>query len=468
MLRALSLLIAIACFSATLMLAACGSPAALQPVPERAAGYLFHDVAVLDPVADAVTPPQDVLVIDGEIVEVGRIDPARIPRGVAEIDGTGQVLMPGLIDMHVHVFDEADLAADLVHGVTTVRNLSGFPAHLSMAARIEAGTLLGPRLVTTGPIINERGGRHVNVLHVEVAGAEEARAEVRHQYARGFRHIKVYTDLSADTLGGVVEAARALGMSVSGHPAEGNPAEPVDFAVTLEAGFATIEHTESIVWHGLQDDTDPDRARQLAREMAAAGATVAPTLVVHENLTRIGETGGAHLTRPDMAGYNPVAAGFEADTFAYWSSYTEGGRRRMQTFYEIFTGEMHRAGVRLVVGTDAGVMATPHGVSVLREMELLVEAGLTPAEALRAATVNPADVLGMGDALGRVAAGYRADLVLVAADPRADFQVLRHPTGVMRGGVWLDRERLEALREASHRPSGLKTWRRLLVHLLRR
>lgn len=468
MLRALSLLMAIACFSATLMLAACGSPAALQPVPERTAGYLFRDVAVLDPVAETVTPPQDVLVIDGVVVEAGRIDPARIPRDVTEIDGRGQVLMPGLMDMHVHVFDEADLAANLVHGVTTVRNLSGFPAHLSLAADIEAGTLLGPRLVSSGPIVNERGGRHVNVLHVEVAGAEEARAEVRHQYERGFRHIKVYTDLSADTLSGVVEAAHALGMSVSGHPAEGNPADPVDFGVTLDAGFATIEHTESIVWHGLQDDTDPDRARQLAREMAAAGATVTPTLVVHENLTRIGETGGAHITRPDMAGYNPVAAGFEADAFAYWSSYSEGGRRRMQTFYEIFTGEMHRAGVRLVVGTDAGVMATPHGVSVLREMELLVEAGLTPAEALRAATVNPADVLGLGDALGRVAPGYRADLVLVPADPRVDFQVLRDPSGVMRDGVWLDRERLEALREVSHRPSRVKTWRRLVMHLLRR
>lgn len=263
------------------------------------------------------------------------------------------------------------------------------------------------------------------------------------------------------------EAAR-LGMTVSGHPVEGSPEDPMDIAETLAAGMTTIEHAESIVWHGLEDDPDPAGMRRLAADFAAAGATVTPTLIVHANLAKIVETRGSHLDRADMAGFNPVVHGFERDTYDFWSGYEGLDRTRMQLVYEAFTDELHRAGVRLVVGTDAGIMATPHGVSVIEEMELLVRAGLSPAEALRAATVNSAAVLGMDGMLGCVEAGCRADLVLLPADPRADFQFLRYPAGVMANGVWYDAGALDRLRASAGRPSVWRTRWRLLMHLLQR
>ncbi|WP_300540603.1 amidohydrolase family protein [Maricaulis sp.] len=464
--RSMSMGLAVLCLVICLAVTACGSPAAMRPPPAVPSAYLFHNVRVLYPDRAEAGPTTTVLVVDGVIAGVGVPDTGTLPEGTQEIDGAGRVLMPGLIDMHVHIFDEAGLAANLVHGVTTVRNLGGMPFHPGLARRIEAGRIAGPRLVSTGPIINERGGRNANPLQVLVDGADEARAEVRRQHRRGYRHLKVYSNLSRESFAAVLDEAAALGMSVSGHPVEGRPADPMEIGHTLLAGLATIEHAESIVWHGLDDNPDPAGMTRLAAEFAAAGATVSPTLVVHENLSRIVETRGAHLQRADMTGFNPVVAGFERDTYEFWTAYRNEDRTRMQGVYEEFTGALHAAGVRLVVGTDAGIMATPHGVSVLREMELLVRAGLTPHEALRAATVNAADVLGLADRLGRVEPGYRADLVLADADPRVDFQILRRPAGVMRDGVWYDAVALAELREAARQPGAWRTRRRLLMHFL--
>lgn len=441
-------------------------PGAMEPDRNASRTWLIEHATLFDPDAGTRQAGQSVLVQDGQIARVGPDGMSGIGPDIPRIDAQGRTLMPGLIDMHVHVFDEVDLAAGLAHGVTTVRNMGGMPFHLPLAARIDAGRLYGPRLITTGAIINERGGRNANLLHEVVSGGDEARAAVRRQYAAGFRHLKLYSNLSRESFAAIREEAAALGMTMSGHPVEGTQDDPLPFTDTLPADFATIEHTESIVWHGLSDHTDPEGAQTLAQAVAAASATVDPTLVVHENLARIVETRGAHLLRPEMEGYNPVVAGFERDTFDFWSRYVHEDRTQMQAFYEAFTGMMHEAGVRLTVGSDSGIMASPHGVSTVREIELLVRAGLTPLEAIRSATVHPADVLGLDGKIGCVAVGCFADLVLVDGDPLTSPSILYAPRGVMRDGRWLDRDALDALEEAGRQPSELRTWWRLGRHLL--
>ena len=440
-------------------------PGVMRPDRDAPRSYLITNAGLLDPATGSVQANGHVLVIDGRIERVGTgALPAR-PDGVELINAGGRVLMPGLIDMHVHVFDETDLAAGLARGVTTVRNMGGFPFHLPLAARIERGEILGPRLLTTGPILNEVGGRNGNLLHEAVEGADEARASVRRQYAAGFRDLKLYSNLSRESFAAIREEAVGLGMTMSGHPVEGTDADPVDFAASLAAGFQTLEHTESIVWHALNDETDPEGVRQLARQIAASGTMIDPTLVVHENLARIVETGGTHITRPAMASYNPVVAGFEQENFEFWSQYPHDDRSRMQAFYVEVTGALHAAGVRLTVGTDSGVMATPHGVSTVREMEILVDAGLTASEAIRAATLNGAEALGLDGQIGCLAAGCAADLILVAGDPTQEIAWLYQVDAVMRDGRWLDRDTLAALEAAGHHPSSLRTWWRLGQHL---
>ncbi|WP_417485345.1 amidohydrolase family protein [Maricaulis salignorans] len=439
-------------------------PAVMRPDREAPRSYLITNASLLDPATGSVQANGHVMVIDGRIDLVGTGPlPAR-PDGIAQIDAGGRVLMPGLIDVHVHVFDETDLAAGLARGVTTVRNMGGFPFHLPLASQVERGEILGPRLLTTGPILNEVGGRNGNALHEAVDGADEARASVRRQYAAGFRHLKLYSNLSRESFAAIRDEAAVLGMTMSGHPVEGTQADPVDFAASLDAGFQTLEHTESIVWYALNDETDPEGVRQLAEQIAASGTMIDPTLVVHENLARIVETEGAHITRPAMASYNPVIAGYEQENFEFWSQYQPDDRSRMQAFYVEVTGALHAAGVRLTVGTDSGVMATPHGISTVREMEILVDAGLTPSEAIRAATLNGAEALGLDGQIGCLAPGCAADLVLVAGDPTQDIAWLYEIDAVMRDGRWLDFDTLTALEEAGHHPSSLRTWWRLGQH----
>ena len=441
-------------------------PSAMRPDRDADRSWLIENAVLLDPATGVLQSGGSVLVVDGRIEWLGTGPVAAAHASIQRIDAQGRTLMPGLIDVHVHVFDETDLAAGLTHGVTTVRNMGGMPFHLPLVDRIERGDILGPRLITTGPILNEVGGRNGNGLHEFVDGADEARAAVRRQYAAGFRHLKVYSNLSRESFAAIRDEAAALGMTMSGHPVEGTEADPLAFEVSLDAGLRTLEHAESIVWHGLKDDMDPDRMRALARQIAASGTVVDPTLVVHENLSRIVETRGAHITRSEMVGYNPVIAGFERDGWNFWGGYPHDDRTRMQAFYVAFTGELHRAGVPLTVGSDSGVMVSPHGVSTVREMEILVGAGLTPLEAIQAATLNGAAVLGLEGQVGCLAAGCAADLILMEGDPTLDITRLYAVEAVMSDGRWLDRRALDALTEAAAHPSALRTWWRLGQHQL--
>ena len=251
-----------------------------------------------------------VLIDGGRIAYAG--DGARALRAVSVIDGRGLTLVPGLADMHVHVWDEAELGAYLAHGVTTVRNMSGMPFHLDLAERIARGDIAGPRLLTTGPILNSNGpNRQIN--HQIVEDAESARRAVRWQYETGFRRLKVYSNLTPDAYDAILSEAAALGMTISGHTPEGFrhagiPLErPFDIAFddVLDDGFETIEHVESIAWHGLRATRDETKARALAGRIASAGVPVTPTLLAHHNLYRVALEGESVLRRPGTEWLNP-------------------------------------------------------------------------------------------------------------------------------------------------------------------
>ena len=448
---------------------------------QRAAPAILIENARLVPMVagepDALEA-QDVLVIDGVIA-------ARVPHGALvgdprlegaeRIDAAGRTVLPGLIDAHVHVWDVPELAGYLAHGVTSVRNVAGLPVHLRWADRIEDGALLGPALLTTGPILNSPGP-NAQQNHVLVMTGEEARAAVRRQHQQGYRHLKVYSNLTEDAYRGVLEEARALGLTVSGHTPEGvrEPGIPlqrdflISFTSVLDDGFLTIEHTESIVWHGLRDRLNAERMQQLAGEMAQAGVVVTPTLIAHDNLVRVAESGGAYLERAGVETLNPLYVRIDADVYAYWArqdpTVREEARRQ---FYRQATGIMHEAGVTLIAGTDAGIFTNLPGRSMTRELELLVMSGLSPHAALQTATANGAQVLGLTDR-GRIAPGLRADLVLVNGDPLSDVSVVEFPDAVMVNGIWLDRAELDDLERAAGKGSLLRSVTNVLPILLGR
>lgn len=405
-----------------------------------------------------VGPDADVILIEGgEITYHGDADglPATA-RDRLSIDAGGLYLLPGLVDMHVHIWGEAELNAYLAYGVTTVRNLSGMPFHLRMAGQIDAGELEGPNLFTSGPILNSPGP-NAQINHQIVLTEEEGRAAVQAQAEAGYVRIKTYSNLHEDAWRGVLAEAQARGMAITGHTPEGERLDGVPYERGFEVSFAdilgvdweTIEHTESIYFHALRDRWDALAARNTASAIAASGNPVTPTLIAHRNLVRMAQSQGGLARREGIGWLNPVIQQLEAPVVAFWSGQDPAGELERAGHYADFTAMMRDEGVLLVAGSDAGIFANVPGISLVEELELLVEAGLSRQEALDAATVNAARALGQEGRLGCLDAGCLADLVAYACDPLDDISCLRSPVAVMRAGRWYDGEGLARLRDAA-------------------
>lgn len=449
-------------------------PSSLEPKPLQPSGVLFENVRVLSMVDEASVSQsmQAVLVMGDRIVEVGAAGKINAPNDVLVIDGRGYTLMPGLIDAHIHLNDEAELAAYLAHGVTGLRNMSGYPFHLRLKERLANRQLLGPDFITTGPILNGRGPNEL-ILQTTVTTAEEARLAVRDQHNAGYRHVKVYSNLTREAFDAIIDEAALIGMTVTGHSPEGERTSGIPhkkpFEISWEAslgrGLTTLEHTETIVWHGLRDNLDNEKMSLLAEELAKSEEAVTPTLYAHKRLVLIAQTEGAYLNRPGSDMINPLTTWFSKSSQQYWSqvdpSTYEGPHAN---FYLSATGILHEAGVPLLTGTDSGSFGIIPGASVARELELLVASGLSPFEALDTATRRSAEILGFEET-GMILPGYRANLVLVPKDPLTDIAAVEFPAGVMIGGYWLDEQELDEMK-SSARNSGKSSFFRSLIRVI--
>jgi imidazolonepropionase-like amidohydrolase len=445
-------------------------PAAAQArMPEREdVAFVGVTVVPMTP-GDSVLRDRTVLVRGGRIAAVGAVSEVEVPDDVRRIDGRGKYLMPGLADMHVHLehFDDpALLALFVANGVTTVRNMDGRPKVLEWRRAAADGALLGPRIVTAGPILD--GDPPLLDDNTVVRTAEEARAAVRAQVAAGYDFVKVYTNLSPEAYRAVVDEAGRAGVAVAGHVPRA-----LEVADVVEAGQRSIEHLSDFDgmieaagspfrgrWHwskrllGMPADT---AAMRVAAEwLAASEVWVVPTLTEPERGMMTAEEVRAWAAGPTAAYLPPEARGFwekamgrrtgrmDADD---WALVRRGRENRLA-----LVGALHRAGARLLLGTDTPNPFVVPGFSVHEELAALVAAGMPPAAALAAATREPARFLGRLDEAGTVEAGKRADLLLLDANPLDEVAHAARPAGVMLAGRWLPRERLDAmLRELERR-----------------
>ena len=289
------------------------------------------------------------------------------------------------------------------------------------------------------------------------------------QYEAGFRTLKVYSNLESEPYEAILEEADRLGLAITGHTPEGTrgPGVPFDgpfeipFDDALSQNFVSIEHVESIVWHGLSGRLDESAMRVLAKRIAASQTVVTATLIAQDNLVRVAESDGAYLRRAEVETINPVIRWLEADAYEFWSSQDPAaGEGPRAEFYRRATTILHEEGVTIIAGADAGIFTNIPGSSLTRELELLVEAGLTPYDALAGATALAAQVIGFPDR-GQIAPGFAANLVLVDGDPLSNVSLLEQPEAVMVRGVWLDHEDLNKLRLASKQTSVARTARHI-------
>lgn len=413
--------------AALLALSAARLPAAARTAPRHSApaGVLaFVNVNVVPMDRERVLSNQTVLVRGDRILEVGPAGEVKVPRGAARVEGRGRYLLPGLVDMHAHLNSPRELPLYLANGVTAVYNLNGRPAHLLWRGRVNRGEMSGPTIYTCGPTI--RTARK----------ADEAARIVEEQWKAGYDSIKVYNAVSKEAYAVLTDGAKRRGMLAVGHI----PREP-GLEGVLRAGQA-IAHAEEYVYTFFKDDVD-DHARipEAARLTRDAGVPVIPTLVAFDHIVRQAEDLPGLLSRPEFGHLAPwVRADWGPGRNLYQRQFANAESiaylKKSLALQKKLVQALHRAGVRIFVGTDAMNMGVVPGYSVHEELRNLVALGFTPFEALRAATAYPAEFLRPGE-FGAVAAGRRADLILVGGNPLADVAEVSDPVGVLARGRWL-------------------------------
>lgn len=422
--------------------------------------WLIHNINLL-PMTDEQSPvlyDHAVVVEHGVIVDVfptEQIANHITLKKMRKIDGKGQYLMPGLTDVHVHIFDEAELAANLYYGVTNIRNMSGFPFHLRLEKAIENRQILAPSFITTGPVLNSPGPNH-NVLQQIVHTPEDAKASVEAQYHAGFDHIKVYSNLHPEIFEEIKNTASRLGMSLTGHTPEGNRhsgipvKQPFELSWTssLGQGFTSLEHIETIAWHALRDSMNTTDMRETARLLFASGEAVTPTLIAHRRLVDIALTQGRYLQQNNSDMVNPMVTLSEQGSIAYWSNMDPTPYELPRTrFFLSATKILHEEGVPLLAGSDSGGFGLIPGKALHQELQLLKQAGLTNYEVLQAATEN-ARIIGFKN-LGQIRPGFGANLILLTANPLDDLKHLEDIEGVMLKGQWIDQKQRQSLMQVA-------------------
>jgi cytosine/adenosine deaminase-related metal-dependent hydrolase len=425
-------------------------------------------VSVIDIETGETRSDNTVVVTGNRISYAGSAAAATIPAGARVIDGRGKFLIPGLWDMHVHAFVYvfSDFAGPLMiaNGITGARDMGYYiDTTLRWKADIAAGREIGPRLVlgvrVDGPVNKARFVSHV-VTEEDGVRAVDTLSRRKDRSPRA-DFIKTYSWVPRAAYFGVARESKKLGVPFAGH---------VPYSVSVveasDAGQRSIEHEDdlmractskdSVLRATLGDTTTIGSAEQLA-QMRAQARLIRASYDPARCRTVIATLARNHTwVTPTLVVYQPYAHAFDsASTHPEWARYVPGmvqggwlNRRTGLTTSDSMvvrsyfsfdrTRDLKNAGVKLLAGTDMPQAFVYPGFSLHEELALLVESGLTPLEALRTATYNPAEYLGALDSLGTVAKGKLADLVLLDANPLTDIRNTRRISSVIANGRVFD------------------------------
>ena len=423
--------------------------------PQATGVTAFVGVNVIPMDRERVIENQTVVVRDGRIAALGPASSTAVPAGAVRVEARGKYLMPGLAEMHGHVpsaqqpaeFTERVLFLYVANGVTTVRSMLGDPSHFRLRERVEAAELIGPRLWLSGPSAN-------NNTAPTVARAESLVTATK---TAGYDFIKIHPGVPRDAFDALDAAADRLGIRYAGHV-------PVAVGVprALEAGYWSIDHLDGYLNTLVRDDApvdrngaggffgiefvshvDPAKIASIARATREAGVWNVPTQTLMEQL--------ATDLDPDVQAQRPELKYMPRRTVDSWvnqkrnflAQNSADARHRFIEVRRQLVKALHDAGAGLLLGSDAPQWWNVPGFSALRELELIVAAGLTPYQALETGTRNVATYFGITNQQGTVEVGKRADLVLLDANPLADIANVWLQAGVMIRGRWIPRAEIE-------------------------
>jgi len=404
--------------------AAARTSGSILPLAER--DFALVGARIVDGTTRAPIGDGTVVVRDGRIAAVGPEQAVAVPAGVRTIDARGTTIIPGLWDMHAHVALPEWGPAYLGVGVTSVRDMGGEQRFLTtLRDAIAAGRVLGPRMLLAG-LVDGSGPAAFGTVYADTP--DQGRAVVDAYHAAGFQQMKLYTLIAPGVAGAIIRRAHEAGMTVTGH---------VPRAMTLESmADSGADNVAHLPVHG---DTSSAAVKRQVRLLAEKHVVIDPTVSWNELL--------GHSTQSPLTSFQP---GFAEAPWPLRSAYgsvrnagdSAAASRALRSQLAVVRA-LHDAGVRIVAGTDYGLP----GFSLLRELELYVQAGLSPLEAIRAATAVPAEVMGLSREVGTIEAGERADLVVLDGDPLADIHNVRRGRWVVANGRMFD---MPALRRAVH------------------
>ena len=359
-----------------------------------------------------------VVVRAGRISAVGPTASTTVPRGMPIVDARGKTVIPGLWDMHAHASQVDWAPAYLASGVTTIRDMGGEEGFLvAIRDAIRSGKALGPRYLLAG-LVDGPGPRAFGA--VTAATPDEGRAVVRRYHDEGFEQIKIYSLVAPDVVSAIVTEAHALNMTVTGHVPNGMTAQSV-----VEAGFDSIAHMQ------LRGNSGSGASKQQIAFFKAHHTVMDPTeswneLSGHPASIPLGDLlpGVERLPVPLARMFASMSWG-AGDADAY-----RAGLRATVALLK----DAVEAGVLVVAGTDKGVP----GFSLPREIELYVEGGMTPPQAIQTATIMPARAMKLDKELGTIEVGKRADLLVLDGNPLERISAIRSARWVVSNGRLYD------------------------------
>jgi imidazolonepropionase-like amidohydrolase len=428
---------------------------------------VIRNVTVIDGTGAGPQSGMTVVVEHNRIGAVGAEGSVTYPPSAPIIDGTGEYLIPGLWDMHVHL-DELDTTLPLfiVNGVTTVRDMgSELDRTVATREQIEAGTLIGPRIKTSGMMVESSSwvAQYVDLMReqgtdeeaveeflrtrIAVGDPQEARAAVSSLTARGADFIKIRHAESPEVFAAIAEAAADAGTHLAGHYVW-----ILSLVESADGGQRSIEHN---ILPGFNERT-PEQKREIFDALLRNDTHFVPTLVTNavetlplDRVSAIAEDAeGAidprnrYVSRELRQVWIETVAVNVADDERPPPEVIQ----QMITSSDQFLYDARQAGVKMLAGTDVPTVGTVPGFSLHDELALLVETyGMTPMEALRSATALPAAFMGMDAEVGTIETGKLADLVLLDADPLADVTNTRRIDTVIANGRVFDRPTCERL-----------------------
>lgn len=426
-------------------------------------------------VASGSEMPDSIIVMRGERIEQVSPGNTAIPEGAQIIDAKGKWIIPGLIDSHAHAEnpDQTPFSLYLANGVTTIRNPGGNITVLRLTReRLLRGELVGPRLFFSGPLLDGMPPVWPD-MSLLVDTPQRARSAVSFLADQGVDFVKVYNNVKEPELRAIIETAKERGLPVAGHI-------PRSMTMThaVELGMTRLEHIrvtgrellnpdeadkidplplgsrEPLLWQRF--NLQSEKMHALVQRLAQAKIFLDPTLIISE-ITELPNL-DAEKNDPDNQYLSPTvveqAVNFKSPIYELPADLQAAG---VEAFHkqEMFVGMCNQAGVKIIAGTDGpGIGSLLPGFGLHRELELLVASGLSPLQALRAATLTAAEALGKDDRLGTLERGKLADMVVLDADPLQAIQNLRKIHLVVQGGKTYDPDALlqQAKEQASKKP----------------